>query len=65
MVSLEAEPSVGFSMLLSQLRIQRGMIQKEAAHRLGLKSLYSYQKLVRHFNPSLPNLKKNRGVFPE
>jgi hypothetical protein len=28
------------------------LTQKEAAHRLGMRNLYSYQRLERRFNPS-------------
>jgi predicted RNase H-like HicB family nuclease/DNA-binding XRE family transcriptional regulator len=63
--SVEVEPSVAFSMQLRQLRLQSRLTQKEAARRLGMRSLYSYQRLERRSNPSLSTIKKIKGLFPE
>lgn len=64
-VSVEVEPSVAFSMQLRQLRLQSRLTQKEAARRLGMRSLYSYQRLERRSNPSLATIKKIKALFPE
>jgi transcriptional regulator with XRE-family HTH domain len=40
------------------------MTQKEAAQRLGMRSLYSYQRLERRANPSLATIKKVKKLFP-
>jgi transcriptional regulator with XRE-family HTH domain len=41
------------------------MTQKEAAERLGIRNLYSYQRLERRSNPSLATIKKVKPVFPD
>ena len=64
-MAVEVEPSVAFSMMLRQLRIKRGMTQKQAAHQLGMKNLYSYQRLERRSNPSLSTMKKIKAAFPD
>jgi antitoxin HicB len=64
-VPVEVEPAVAFSMQLRQLRLQSRLTQKEAARRLGMRSLYSYQRLERRSNPSLATMKKVKLLFPE
>ena len=64
-VSIEVEPAVAFSMQLRQLRIGSHLTQKEAASRLGMKNLFSYQRLERRANPSLATLKKVKTLFPQ
>ncbi|HUI70338.1 MAG TPA: hypothetical protein VL354_07425 [Spirochaetia bacterium] len=39
--------------------------QKEAARRLGMSSIYSYQRLERRANPSLATIKKVTTLFPD
>jgi len=64
-VSVGVEPSVAFSVQLRQLRLQSRLTQKEAARRLGMRSLYSYQRLERRSNPSLATIKKIKTLFPD
>ncbi len=64
-VEVEVEPSVAFSAQLRQLRLRSGLTQAEAARRLGMSSLYSYQRLERRPNPSLAMMKKVKRLFPE
>ena len=64
-VEVEVEPAVAFSMQLRQLRLRSHLTQKEAAKRLGMRSLYSYQRLERRSNPSLATMKKVKSLFPE
>jgi antitoxin HicB len=59
------EPAVAFSMQLRQLRVLSKLTQKEAARRLGMRSLYSYQRLERRSNPSLATMKKVKTLFPD
>ena len=61
----EVDPAVAFSLQLRQLRLSRRLTQQEAARRLGMRSLYSYQRLERRSNPSLATLKKLKTLFPE
>lgn len=61
---VEVDPGVAFAMQLRQARITSRMTQKEAAQRLGMRSLYSYQRLERRSNPSLATIKKVKKLFP-
>ena len=63
-VSVKVSPVVAFSMQLRQLRVISKLTQKEAARRLGMRSLYSYQRLERRSNPSLSTIKKVKTLFP-
>ena len=64
-VAVEVDPSIAFSLQLRQLRLRHNMTQKEAAERLGMRNLYSYQRLERRSNPSLATIKKVKNLFPD
>ena len=64
-VAVEVEPAVAFSLKLRRLRLRHNITQKEAAERLGMRNLYSYQRLERRSNPSLATIKKVKNLFPE
>jgi hypothetical protein len=62
--AVEVDPQVAFAMVLRQARVRSRITQKEAARHLGMRSLYSYQRLERRCNPSLLTLKKVKALFP-
>ena len=64
-VPLEVEPTIAFAMQLRQIRMRNRLTQKEAARRLGMRSLFSYQRLERRSNPSLATMRKIKTIFPE
>ena len=66
-VKVAVEPNVAFSFLLRQKRLKNKMTQKQVAKKLGLKSLYSYQRLEssRNANPALSTIAKLKKVFPD
>ena len=64
-VSVEVDPAVAFSIQLRQLRVLHKLTQAQAARRLGMRSLYSYQRLERRSNPSLATIKKVKELFPD
>jgi antitoxin HicB len=64
-VSVEVDPAIAFSMQLRQLRVLSKLTQAQAAHRLGMRSLYSYQRLERRSNPSLSTIRKVKALFPD
>lgn len=64
-VPVEVDPAVAFAVQLRQLRLRNRLTQKEAARRLGLRGIYSYQRLERRANPSLATIKKVKTLFPE
>jgi transcriptional regulator with XRE-family HTH domain len=41
------------------------MTQKQAAEMMGMKNVYSYQRLEKKSNPTLSIMKKIHLVFPE
>jgi predicted RNase H-like HicB family nuclease/DNA-binding XRE family transcriptional regulator len=63
-VAVEVDPHIAFAVLLRQSRLRSRLTQKEAAKRLGLRSIYSYQRLERRANPSLATIKKVTTLFP-
>jgi DNA-binding XRE family transcriptional regulator len=64
-VAVEVDPSIAFSLQLRQLRLRHNLTQKEVARRLGMRNLYSYQRLERRSNPSLATIKKVKNLFPD
>ena len=64
-VSVKVEPSVAFALQLRQFRFKSRLTQREAARRLGMRSIYSYQRLERRANPSLATIKKVMTLFPD
>jgi predicted RNase H-like HicB family nuclease/DNA-binding XRE family transcriptional regulator len=59
------DPGIALSVLLRNYRLQNKYTQRQVAHRLGMKNLYSYQRLERRSNPSLQTLQKLKKVFPD
>ena len=66
-VQVSVSPGIAFAHYLRTLRLSRGMTQKEAAKLLGMKNIYSYQRLEsgKTANPELLTLVKIKKVFPE
>ena len=65
LVKVEVEPEVAFAVLLRYYRNTHNWTQKEVAQKMGMKSLYSYQRLEKKSNPTLNIIKKVKAVFPE
>jgi len=66
-VEVSVHPKIGFALEMRMLRKQKGLTQSEIAKLLGMKNIYSYQRLERskHANPSLTTLAKIKKVFPD
>ncbi|MGK5086501.1 type II toxin-antitoxin system HicB family antitoxin [Bdellovibrionota bacterium FG-2] len=66
-VGIEVRPRIAFSFYLRQLRLVRGLTQKEVAQQLGIKNLYSYQRLEssKTANPELATIIQLKRIFPE
>lgn len=64
-MSVPVDPGIGLSMLLRNYRKRNRYTQKQVAEKLGMKNLYSYQRLERKSNPSLQTLRRLKEVFPE
>lgn len=59
------DAGLALALLLKHYRRERGLTQAESARRLGMRGLYSYQRLERGANPGLRTLGRLRSVFPE
>ena len=60
-------PQVAFAMIIRMLRLKKSLTQTQTANLLGMKNLYSYQRLEssKHLNPSLTMLMRLKHIFPE
>jgi len=64
-LSIPVDPEIAFGLLLRAARQAAKLTQKQVAERLGMKNLYSYQRLERRSNPTLSLLKKIKQIFPQ
>lgn len=66
-VEVSVEPKIALAMLVRQARARRKMTQKSAAEKLGMKNVYSYQRLESSVtvNPEFSTLLRIRKLFPE
>jgi antitoxin HicB len=66
-VEVPVDPRIAFAQILRMLRIRKGITQHDAAKTLGMKNIYSYQRLEssRMVNPNLKTLIKIKRIFPE
>jgi hypothetical protein len=65
LLKIPVEPGRAFSMLLKKSRLRSKLTQKEAAARLGMKNLYSYQRLEKKPNPTLAVMERVWKAFPD
>ncbi|KQC15075.1 MAG: hypothetical protein APR63_12810 [Desulfuromonas sp. SDB] len=65
--AVSVRPNIAFSMLLRMYRIENKITQRQAASKLGMKNIYSYQKLekAKTSNPTLKTLFKIKEVFTD
>lgn len=61
------DPKMAFSQILRMTRLKRGLSQKQTASLIGMKNLYSYQRLEspKSANPALSTIAWIKQVFPE
>lgn len=66
-VEVSVKPNTAFSMLLRMYRIENKITQRQAADKLGMINIYSYQKLekAKTSNPTLKTLSKIKEVFSD
>jgi predicted RNase H-like HicB family nuclease/DNA-binding XRE family transcriptional regulator len=64
LLQVKAAPEIAVAVLLRNFRLKAKMTQKQAAEMLGMKNIYSYQRLERKSNPTLNILDKIHAVFP-
>lgn len=59
------EPAIAFAIELKYFRKKHNYTQKQVAELLGMKNLYSYQRLEKKGDPKLSTIYKVKQVFPE
>jgi predicted RNase H-like HicB family nuclease/DNA-binding XRE family transcriptional regulator len=64
-LEVPVDPQIALSVLLRSFRASHNYTQKDVAEKLGMRNVYSYQRLERRCNPSLSTLQKLREVFPD
>ena len=64
-VQATVEPEIALAVLLRHYRSSSRYTQKQMAEMLGMKNIYSYQRLEKRSNPTLSIIKKIHNVFPE
>jgi predicted RNase H-like HicB family nuclease/DNA-binding XRE family transcriptional regulator len=64
-IKIQVDPEIALAVLLRNYRINSNMTQKQIAEMLGMKSLYSYQRLEKKSNPTLHIINKIHLIFPE
>jgi DNA-binding XRE family transcriptional regulator len=63
-IKIQADPKKAFAILLRNYRLNSRLTQKQAAEMLGMKNLYSYQRLEKASNPTLTIINKVHAAFP-
>lgn len=63
-VEIPVEPSVALAFSIRRQRIKQGLTQREAADQLGMKAIYSYQRLEKRCNPTLDLIYRLVLLFP-
>ncbi|HON80084.1 MAG TPA: helix-turn-helix transcriptional regulator [Spirochaetota bacterium] len=64
-VEIPVDPEIAFAVLLRHLRNKHNLSQNQAAKLLGMKNVYSYQRLEKRANPNLKMIHRIKEVFPE
>jgi predicted RNase H-like HicB family nuclease/DNA-binding XRE family transcriptional regulator len=65
LVKIPVEPEIALAVLLRNYRLNAKMTQKQVAEMLGMKNIYSYQRLERKSNPTLSIINRIHTIFPE
>ncbi len=65
LLCVQVEPEIAFAILLKHHRIKSKKTQKQISEMIGMKNIYSYQRLEKRANPSLQTIKKINSIFPD
>jgi predicted RNase H-like HicB family nuclease/DNA-binding XRE family transcriptional regulator len=65
LIKIMVEPEIALAVLLRNYRLNAHMTQKQVAEMLGMRNVYSYQRLERKSNPTLSIINKIHTIFPE
>jgi antitoxin HicB len=63
----QVSPQIAMASMVRQARVRRNLTQKQVAEKLGMKNVYSYQRLEswKTVNPEFTTLLRLRKLFPE
>ncbi|OHD67385.1 MAG: hypothetical protein A2W19_00270 [Spirochaetes bacterium RBG_16_49_21] len=66
-VKISVDPKIAFAMKMKIFRSKKGLSQRQVADLLGMKNIYSYQRLesAKKANPNLSTIARIKEVFPE
>lgn len=64
-VEVPVDPEVAFSFMVRYHRVKNHLTQKQAAKKMGFKSIYSYQRLEKKCNATLEMIAKVKNLFPD
>lgn len=64
-VAVPVDPAIALAFHIRYQRIKKGLTQKEAAKRLGMQNLFSYQRLEKKCNATFGILAKLMELFPK
>ncbi len=65
LVQVSVDPEIAFAFMVRYHRMKKRLTQKQAAKKMGFKSLYSYQRLEKKCNATLEMIAKIKGLFPD
>ncbi len=64
-VEIPVAPEIAFGFLVRYQRIRHKLTQQQAAEQLGMKNIFSYQRLERRCNATLEMISKLLTLFPK
>ncbi len=66
-IKVPVDHKIAFAMKMKKYRSKKGLSQKQVADLLGMKNIYSYQRLesTKKANPNLSTIARIKEVFPE
>lgn len=65
LVQVPVDPEIAFAFMVRYHRLKKNLTQREAAKKMGFKSLYSYQRLEKKCNVTLDIIAKIKNLFPD
>ena len=65
LISVKVDPEIALAVLLRHYRKNNNLTQKQVSEMLGMKNIYSYQRLERKSNPTLKLMNNIHTVFPD
>ena len=64
-IAAKVDPEIALAVLLRHYRKDRKLTQKQVSEMLGMKNIYSYQRLEKRSNPTLKIMNNIHTIFPD